>query len=274
MLIAPVLKAWLFIKPLLFKITPAAALWLWVNICVKAASLVTESAIMLGGLLGGWKAWSAKKIARHTGRFAVSLTARFIAVSVLLNMLFGDERKGVKKLPQFTMLKLRSTRFGKLMEWWAGRSERQKRLVLGVLLCVILILAGQALLGISVLLFDLLWELVLLIWRWLMLFWRLISPIIFKLLPNFIGNFITKKVVPFFVNLVPVIKDDHRVMYVRFNLRRHFRSSKAWLYLKSRERRQSVRSKVGPLVAASIRAKKDKLLDAAADLEEDSKGSR
>jgi len=102
-LLAPVLKLWLLLKPLLFKTLPALLLWLWI-------------------LLGGWKAWSAKKLARQGGRFFISLSARFVAVSVLLNLLFGHERRGVKSLPRFVAFKLRSTRVGRGMRMWTQSS--------------------------------------------------------------------------------------------------------------------------------------------------------
>ncbi|MEM7260012.1 MAG: hypothetical protein AAF404_21780, partial [Pseudomonadota bacterium] len=126
----------------------------------------------------------------------------------------------------------------------------------------ILILAGQAMLGISVLLFDLVWELVLLIGRMIVRFWRWISPLLMRLVPNFIGNFVTRKILPLLADVVPVIKDDHRVMYVRFNSRRHIRMIKAWLYLKSRARHSTVRMQITAMVSDDLRLKKSELLKA------------
>ena len=266
-LLAPLIKFWLFLKPLLVKTAAALFLWLWVNLWVKVTGWVTEIVALIGTLLGGWQAWSVKKMARHSGRLVLSLSARFVAVSVLFNLLFGHERRGVRLLPRFALMKLNSTWVGQVLHWWNTSSERRKRLVLGVVLCIILVAAGQAVLGISVLLFDLVWEVVLLIWRWMLLLWRVFSPLLFKLLPNFVGNFITRKLVPFFADLVPVIKDDHRVLYLRFNFRSHRRRLKAWLYLKSRERRGSIRKRMTLLVDERLRHKKTALLDAAAKLD-------
>ena len=266
-LLASLIKFWLFLKPLLVKTVAALFLWLWVNLWVKVTGWVTEIVALIGTLLGGWQAWSVKKMARHSGRLVLSLSARFVAVSVLFNLLFGHERRGVRLLPRFALMKLNSTWVGQVLHWWNTSSERRKRLVLGVVLCIILVAAGQAVLGISVLLFDLVWEVVLLIWRWMLLLWRVFSLLLFKLLPNFVGNFITRKLVPFFADLVPVIKDDHRVLYLRFNFRSHRRRLKAWLYLKSRERRGSIRKRMTLLVDERLRHKKTALLDAAAKLD-------
>ena len=212
--------------------------------------------------------WSAKKLTRQTGRFLLSLSARFVAVIVLLSLLFGHERRGVKSLPGFVMHKLHKTWVGRVLTIWARSSDRKKRLALGVLLCLILIAAGQAMLGISVLLFDLVWELLLLLWRLMLHLWRIIGPFLLKLVPNFIGNIITGKLVPFLADLIPIIKDDHRVMYLRLNFRLHRRRVKAWLYLRSRARRRSVRSRITALVGQNLRAKKSALLSAATQLRE------
>jgi len=265
-LLAPILKLWLLLKPLLFKTLPGFLLWIWAYTGAKVISAAGELLALLGGLFGGWKAWSAKKLGRQFGRFVLSLSARFVAVSVLLNMLFGHERRGVKLLPKFTMQQLHTTRLGRLLRWWSKSTERQKRLILGVLLCLVLILAGHALLGVSVLLFDLVWELLLVIWRITLRVWRILSPLLMKLVPNFIGNFVTRTVVPLIAEVVPIIRDDHRVLYLRFNIRRQLRCLKAWLYLKSRARRRSVRTRITRLVGDDLRAKKTALLAASASM--------
>jgi hypothetical protein len=265
-LLAPVLKLWLLLKPLLFKTLPALLIWLWTHTGAKFLGWLSEFAALLSTILGGWKAWSAKKMARHTGRFLLSLSARFVAVSVLFNLLFVHERRGIRFLPRFAMYRLRKTWLGSLLRWWKHRTERQKRLALGLVLCLILVIAGQAMLGISVLLFDLAWELVLLLWRLSHHAWRLIGPLLLKLVPNFIGNFVTQTLLPMIADVVPIIRDDHRVIYLRFNIRRHIRRAKAWLYLKSRARRHSVRQRITPLIADTIRKRKAELLHAAATL--------
>lgn len=265
-LLAPVIKLWLFLKPLLYKTIPALLVWLWAHTGAKLAGWVSELVTLLVGILGGWKAWSAKKLARQTGRFFLSLSARFVALSVILNLLLGYERRGVRLLPRLAVHRLSATWFGGVLHWWRASSERNKRLVLGCLLCGILVVAGQAMLGVSILLFDLAWELVLLLWRGLLHCWRLLTPFVLKLVPNFIGNFVTKKLLPMAADIIPVIKDDHRVIYLRLNIRRHIRGVKAWLYLKSRSRRHSVRGRISPLVNNKLRAKKNALLGAAAKL--------
>ena len=248
-------------KPILFKTLPALVFWVWAHTGAKLVGWIAELGILLSTFLGGWKAWSAKKLMRQGVRFLVGLSARFIAVSVLLNLLFGHERRGVKSLPGFAIQQLHKTWFGRVLRWWSNTTERQKRLALGVVLCVILVLAGQAVLGISVLLFDLAWELLLLLWRLVTNLWRFASPYLLKLVPNFIGNFVTKKIIPLVTSVVPIIKDDHRVIYMRFNSRRVFRQIKAWLYLKSRSRREAVRKRISPLVSDKLRARKTALFD-------------
>lgn len=265
-LLAPIFKLWLSVKPVLFKTLPALLLWLWTHTGAKVITWVSEISALLGTLLGGWKAWSVKKLMRQIGRFTISLSARFVGLSILINLLFGHERRGVKSLPRFAIHQLHTTWFGRSISWWSKRTERQKRLVFGVTLCMILVLAGQAMLGVSVLLFDIIWELLLLIGRSLLRLWRLLSPFLIKLIPNFIGNFFTHKLLPLIADVVPIVKDDHRVLYLRFNLRSHLRRTKAWLYIRSRRRRSSVRNKIKPLVSDSLRAKKTAVLSAAAKL--------
>ncbi len=265
-LLAPVLKSWLFLKPLLLKTLPAIAVWLWAHTGAKLISWAGELATLLFTILGGWKAWSAKKLARQVVRFFIGLSARFVAISILLNLMFGHERRGIKLLPRLAVHRLRSTWLGHLIRWWKNRTERQKRLALGVLLCVILIMAGQAMLGISVLLFDLAWELVLLLWRLLAHTWRLLSPWLLKFVPGFIGNFVTNKLLPFVADVITIVKDDHRVIYLRLNMRRHLRRWKAWLYLKSRARRDTLRKRIKPLINDELRARKASVLKAAAKM--------
>lgn len=265
-LLAPLLKFWFLAKPLLFKTLPAVLFWLWTHTGAKLAGWGGELFALLGTFLGGWKAWSAKKLLRQIGRFLLSLSARFVAVNVLFNLLFGHERRGVKLLPQLAMHQLYATWFGRVLRRWRNSSERQKRLVLGIVICLILVFVGQATLGVSVLLFDLVWELLLFVGRLLLQLWRLLSPLLLKLVPNFIGNFVTQTLIPLIADVVPIIKDDHRVIYLRFNIRRHLRRLKAWLYLKSRARRHSVRKRIKPLLNDNLRARKTALLIAAARL--------
>ncbi|OED38132.1 hypothetical protein AB833_20850 [Chromatiales bacterium (ex Bugula neritina AB1)] len=265
-LLAPVLKTWLFLKPLLIKSLPAVLLGLWAHTGAKLISWAGEFTTLLLTLLGGWKAWSGKKLLRHAGRFLLSLSARFVIVSVLLNLLFGHERRGIKLLPRFAMHRLKRSSFGNAVRWWKKSSERRKRLLLGAALCLIFILIGQSMLGVSILLFDLIWELILILWLLLIRLWRFIGPTLLKLIPNFIGNFVTNTLIPLAADIVPIIKDDHRVIYLRFNVRLHLRRAKAWLYLKSRSRRHVVRKNIKPLVGEALRARKSALLSAAAGI--------
>jgi len=260
-LLAPVLKAWTSVKPLLFKVLPAFVLWLWIHTGAKIAAWLSELVVLGFAMLGGWKIWSLKKLVRQGGRFAASVFARFVAVGVFLNMLFGRERRGIKSLPGYTLAKLDESPLGKFVDLWLKRSERFKRLIFGLLLCLVLVMVGQKTLGYSVLLFDLAWELVLILASLLVRLWRFLAPIILRFIPNFIGNFFTKRVLPLIADIVPIIKDDQRVIYMRFNLRYHYRRFKAGLYLKSRARRRQVRKRIKPLVGEKVREKKTQILD-------------
>jgi len=218
---------------------------------------------MLFGFVGGFKAWSFKKFARQSARFVVSFTARFFLISVILNLLFGHERKGVKQVPSLFANRFKASRFNRLFLMWKNRTERQKRLFFGIVLCLILVIAGHAILGLSILLFDLIWELMIILARLIARLWRFIWPVIARFIPNALGNFFTKKLLPLFADLVPVIRHDHRVMYLRFNVRRHSRNLKAYLYRKSRSKRHGVRGTIRPLVSSRVRDTKTRLLEEA-----------
>lgn len=264
-LLAPVLKAWSSVKPLLFKVLPALLLWLWIHTGAKIAGWISELIVLGVAMLGGWKVWSLKKLVRQSGRFVASVFARFVAIGVFLNLLFGRERLGVRSLPGYTLAKLDESPLGRFADLWLKRSDRFKRLVLGLILCLVLVMVGQKTLGYSVLLFDLAWELVLILASLIARLWRFLAPVILRFIPNFIGNFFTKRVLPLIADIVPVIKDDQRVIYMRFNLRYHYRRFKAGLYLKSRRQRGDVRKRLQPLVGEKVRRKKTQLLDDAAN---------
>ena len=273
-LLAPVLKAYVAVKPIFFSVSKAVSaliVAIWFNTFGKLAGWFAELFAFIAGhvaaYFSGLKAWSVKKLGRQAARFLVSITARFVAISVLMSILFGRERKSVKLVPRLLLTKLRKSWLGRAMLWWKGRSDRQKRLILGVVLCLILVFAGHAVLGFSILLFDLLWEIVLLLARILGRLWRIVWPLIMRFIPNFISNFVTRKVIPLFTDIVPVVRDDHRVMFVRFNLRQRFRDIKSMLYRRSRARRRAVRDSVRPYVTDRLRASKTRLVDAASNLD-------
>ena len=262
-LLAPVLKLWAFLKPLLLqiiKIVLAFLVWIWIHTFGKVSGWITEIVAVVIGYVGGFKAWSLKKILRQLVRFIASFAARFFLVSVLINLLFGQERKGVKQMPHMLTTRFKQSRFQRILFVWSSRSERQKRLFLGIFLCLLLVIAGHALLGLSILLFDLVWELVILLGRQLARFWKFIWPLVARFIPNALGNFFTNKVLPMCADMIPVIRHDHRVMYLRFNIRQHSRNLKAFLYRKSRSKRDGVRSRLSPYVSARVKRTKTKLL--------------
>jgi len=265
-LLAPVLKTWAVFKSFFlstFKAIPAFFMAVWLSTFGKFSGWIGEFFAALFGYVGGFKAWSFKKFLRQLARFIVTFSARFLLISVILNLLFGHERKGVKQVPKLVHTRFMQSRFGGVFLFWGDRTERQKRLILGLILCLVLVVAGHTLLGLSILLFDLVWELVLMIARLLVRLWRFIWPIVARFIPNAVGNFFTNKVLPWFTNLAPVIRDDHRVMYLRFNVRNHYRNLKAYLYRKSRSKRLGVRHSLRPFVSSRVRKTKTKLLEEA-----------
>jgi len=89
-LIAPVIKAWLLVKAFMLRTLPS---WFSVpTLTTKLLGAMTASVAFLVGLIGGWKAWSAKKLARQGARFVASQSARFVASSVGVSLLHGRER--------------------------------------------------------------------------------------------------------------------------------------------------------------------------------------
>jgi len=272
--LAPVLKAIAFIKPFslqLLKVVSAFFLWIWLHTFVKFSAWVSEFLVLVFAYVGGIKAWSLKKFLRQLLRFVVTFTTRIFLISIVLNLLFGQERKGVKQVPGLVVTRFKQSRFNHILLFWHNKTERQKRLFFGVVLCLVLVVAGHTLLGLSILLFDLIWELAIIAARLIARFWRLVWPLMARFIPNAIGNFFTNKVLPFCADLLPVIKNDQRVMYLRFNIRHHFRNLKAYLYRKSRSKRQSIRGNLRPYVSERIRESKTKILEKAvsnADREE------
>ena len=273
-LLAPVLKVWAFAKPTLLVLLKAGAavlIFVWFNVFGKLAGWLGELFTMLLAYMAGLKAWSAKKMLRQFARFGLSFITRFFLISMFLNLLFGDERKGVKRVPKLLLTRLKNSFLGRLYSLWQHATDRQKRLVFGALLCLILIIAGHAILGFSILLFDLLWEIAIILARLFARLWKFLWPIISRMIPNFIGNFVTRKLLPIFADIIPVIRDDHRVMYLRFNLRQRFRDVKASLYRRSRARRREVRYQIRPFVSEKLRQSKSSLLSATKELDEDKK---
>lgn len=266
-IVLPVLKFLAAIKVLVLKLIPGGVLSLLVLGGGKLASVFSELvALILGfvsGIVSAWKAWTVKKSLRHGTRFVAATSARFLFFSAFTNFLFGKERKGLRQLPGYLKKKLETSAAGRVIIWWKGSSDRTKRLTIGIVLCVVLIIVGQSILGLSILLFDLIWEIVLLLFRALAKLWRWIAPLLMRLMPNTIGNFITKKLIPMAADVVPVIRDDHRVMYMRFNLRKQLRGLKYHIYRYSRVRRSPLRKKIRSVVPQSLRRRKRNVVDKA-----------
>ncbi len=252
-LVAPVMKMLVFCKVFFLKTIPMWLLSVYVAVKKGAAKLVLT--------IGGWEAWSIKKLFRHVIRFAVTFFARFTFLTFLINLFDGKERKGIRNFPPWFVSSIRKTKLGLIINWWENATARQKRLLSGAIVCVVLIAFGQTLLGVSILLFDIVWEVVILLWRSLVYLSRVLLPIIKRIIPNFIGSFITNRIIPFFTNVIPVIRDDVKVMYVRGNLRERYRKYKKDILKLGRRSRPTIRTKIRPLLPNYVREKKKIILE-------------
>lgn len=221
---------------------------------------VKKSFAKLTFILTSWEAWSIKKLVRHSARFIATFLARTLLLTFLINLFFGLERKGLKNLPGFVLLKLKNSWVGVIIDWWGNASDRAKRIITGIILCLFLAAIGQAFIGISILVFDLVWECLITLWRITIRAWRWIYPIIIRLIPNTIGSFVTNKLLPFIVSAVPIIRDDIRVIFVRYNIREKYRDYRKRLLKFSRAKRPAVRASITPLVSNKIRREKSNLI--------------
>ena len=251
-LVAPVTKMLIYCKLFFIKTIPGwFALW-YAGIKKGFAKLAVFS--------GGLEAWSLKKLVRHGARFIVTYSARILLVTFLINLFFGHERKGIKSVPRYVLLKLKRTWIGSVIEWWGRSSKRSKRIISGLILCLLLISAGQAFIGISILVFDIVWELLIALSRLAVRAWRFIYPVIMRLIPNTIGAFITNKVLPFVTTAVPVVRDDHRVLFIKLGFREKYREYKKRVLKYSRAKRPAIRATITPLVSDNIRQSKSNFL--------------
>jgi len=259
-LVAPVMKMLFYCKVFFLKTIPG-----WFAASVVA---VKKGLLKMTLLLGNWEAWSFKKLIRHFVRFVVTYSARIVILTFLINLFLGRERKGIKNMPRFITFKLRSTWVGRVIDWWKNTSERARRIITGIVLCLILVAVGQTFIGISILVFDLVWEALIVLASVLARLWRWVMPIIVRLIPNAIGAFFTNSVIPFFVNVVPYIRDDLRILYVRMNIRERYREYKKRLLKFSRAKRPQLRDSIRPLLGSHIRERKNAILDEAAKHDE------
>jgi len=252
-LVAPVMKMLFFCKVFFLKTLPSWIIGLYVAL--------KKSLIKLFLFFGGWEAWSAKKLFRHSIRFVVTFVARFTFLTFLINLFNGKERKGIKNLPSWFAVTIRKTKLGAIIDWWEKSTARQKRLVSGAIVCVVLIAFGQTLLGISILVFDIVWEILIMLWRWLVYIGRSLLPIVLRFIPNAIGSFFTHRVVPFFTRAIPVFRDDVKVLFVRGHVRERTRKYKKNLLKLGRNSRPIIRAKISPLLPSYVREKKNAILE-------------
>jgi len=251
-LVAPVTKMLICFKLFFIKTIPG-----WIEIAYTSTK---KGLAKIAILLGGWEAWSLKKTIRHSARFLATFTARTLVLTFLINLFFGHERKGLKSVPRFLLLKLKNTWVGKMTLWWSRASDRSKRIITGLILCLILISAGHAFIGMSVLVFDIVWEFLILLWRLMVRACRWIYPVLMRIIPNAIGSFITNKLLPLITTAVPVVRDDHRVIFVRYNFRERYREYKKRLLKFSRAKRPAIRATITPLVSDRVRKNKSDFL--------------
>jgi len=247
-LVAPVTKMLIYFKLFFIKTIPE-----WISL---ANNGIKKGFAKFAILFSGWEAWSLKKLIRHGARFSATFLARTLLLTFLFNLFFGHERKGLKRTPRYFLLKLKSTWIGKVIGWWKNSSDRSKRFITGLVLCLILISAGQAYIGISILIFDIVWEIIITIARLTVRAWRLVYPVVMRMIPNAVGSFITNSLLPFITTAVPVVRDDHRVLFVRYNFRKKYREYKKRLLKFSRAKRPAIRATITPLVSEKVRKNK------------------
>jgi len=259
------MKMLFFIKAFFVKTVPA-----WFSLFVV---FLKNSATKIAIIVGSWEAWSVKKLLRHVIRFGATFVARFTILTLLINWFDGRERKGIKNLPHWVILKVRYTRLGRIIDWWRNASDRKKRLVSGAIVCVLLIAFGQAMLGISILVFDIVWELLILLWRASAYVGRVLFPIVLRLIPNAIGTFVTNKIIPFFAKAIPLIRHDVKVIFIRSHMRERLRDYKKSLLKLGRNTRPRVRDRIRPIMPLYIRQQKNTLLSKAAKVEKSSNDS-
>lgn len=252
-LVAPVMKMLLFCKVFFLKTLPSWFLATFLAVKKAATKLIL--------IVGGWEAWSVKKLFRHVIRFVATFVARFTFLTFLINLFDGKERKGIRNFPSWFISSVRKTKLGRIIDWWEKATPRQKRLFSGAIICIILIAFGQTLIGVSILLFDIVWEIVILIWRSLVYVSRALLPILKRIVPNVIGSFVTNRIVPFFTSVIPVIRDDIKVLYVHGNVRERFRKYKKNILKLGRHSRPKVRARISPLLPDYVREKKKVILE-------------
>jgi len=265
LLVAPILKLIAFLKLSSAKFVAFCSLH-YQQFLKKGLALIVS-------VTGSWEVWSAKKMIRHGLRAGASMAARFFVFNLFINLFFGKERKGIRNLPRLCLTTLKKTWLGDVLSWWDQASERTKRLATGLILCLVLVLAGQAFIGVSILVFDLVWELLIMLGRYFLRFWRWIAPLAFRLVPNAIATFFTQKVLPLFTEAVPMVRDDHRVIYARFDFRERYRKLKKRLLVFSRAKRDPVRNRLRQHLPEKLRQSKSRILDNAASLGSENRGT-
>lgn len=251
-IVAPVTKFLVYLKTLLFN-----SLTSWI---ISAYVVLKNGLVKLLLLFGNWEVWSLKKIARHVARFTITFIARIAVFSFVINLFTAKERRGIKNMPRWFLMLIKTSPIGKIANTWLLMSDRQKRFLSGILLCIILIAFGHAFLGISILLFDVVWEILLLLKKGLSHIYRLIYPTILRFIPNAISSFFTNKIIPLITGAIPIIRDDVKVLYIRGNVRYKFREYKKNLLKSGRNARPAFRKSIRPFLPVYLREKKKQIL--------------
>ncbi len=214
-----------------------------------------KNVILLTGihhLFGEAKVWIFKKSGRLVTRFFLTQAAKRVFIAFIGTLFRGVERKILRQLPLVVQSYIRQIHIvDRSIKWWSRAGERAKRLVYGLILCVILVLFGHYKLGIYILLFDLVWEVVLKAFSVIAWAWRLILPVILHFVPNAlivamgkVSEFITRVMVPYVIH-------DARVYYGRLLLR----IVKARMYKYFRKRKNPVRVYATKIIPTIVQEK-------------------
>lgn len=270
MLIAPVIKTivslkGIFIDPLLVPliktfasisvfVASTAGNW-WGLVTAKGKNLILLGLSHLS--LVKLEIWLGKKGASALWRFALSTSLKWIVLNILITQAFGNERRGIKRLPIYILYKLKKSRFYRIIDWWRNAGKGTRQIVISIGICFICAIIGQALLGFWILAFDIALRILVYLWEYILKLWRLVLPIIQKHIPNVILGFVSR-VMPSILQLIPFVKNDVRVLYVEYladkYVRKPYRMYKKSFLIYSRSHKIRTREKTRNLIPDKLRS--------------------
>ncbi len=245
------------------------------GLVAKAAAPLKSGLIKVAHIIAGisaslWKnylinwvqfdftAWFAKKGGRIFIKSALTFVGRWALIKFLVTQSFGKERRGVRRLPGYVLSIVECSPIGYPIRWWKRATERQKRLAIGIVLCVILSMLGHAVMGFSILVADFIWEIILRLWVWIKALWRWILPIILRMIPGFMMKLFSsfaEKV----IRLLPIVRNNIYYLYVV----NFYRTKISNVIRRLRRNRVHIRRRARAVVPTPLYTKAQGLLNAA-----------